>query len=169
MKYAGGLLFSSSMDHVAVIEKSRPARFAGKLFPQGGHVEVGETPRQAVSRECEEELGVVIEDEKWIPIAITKTSDNGELMSTFFAASDEVFKAVTKTEENVRVMETSALVLQCIQKPETVASDLLTFIALAQQAKFAPQHVVHFDRHSDVNQDLEDDVFHKVKKALPKP
>ena len=144
MKYASGLLFSSSMDHVAVVEKSRPARFAGKLFPQGGHVEVGETPRQAVSRECEEELGVQIKDEHWVPIAITKTNDNGELMATFFASSDKIFDAVTTTEESVFVMKTSDLVVQCIQKPDTVASDLLTFIALAQQAKNSPQQVVHF-------------------------
>ena len=169
MKYANGLLFSHAMEYVAVIEKSRPTRFAGKLFPAGGHVEVGESPAEAMSREGEEELGVLIAPESWTPIAITKTTDNGELMATFFSVSDRVFDAKTCSEEAVHVMKTSDLVLQCLQKPDTVAADLFTFIALAQCAHRTPQRVAHFDRWSEVDPNPEDGVFTSVKKALPKP
>lgn len=37
----------------------------------GGHVEVGESPRQAVERECLEELGVAVHDP--VPIALRHT------------------------------------------------------------------------------------------------
>lgn len=169
MKYANGLLFSSTMEHVAVIEKSRPARFAGKLFPGGGHVEMGESPAEAMAREGEEELGVLIAPEDWTPIAITKTTDNGELMATFFAVSDRVFDARTCSEETVHVMKTSDLVLQCLQKPDTVATDLLTFIALAQHAHAKPQQVAHFDRWTEVDPNPEDGIFSKTKRTSLKP
>ena len=37
----------------------------------GGHIEPGESPRQAVSRECLEELGVCIGDPRPIPMTVS--------------------------------------------------------------------------------------------------
>lgn len=46
----------------------------------GGHIEPGETPAQAVIRECAEEIGVRIRDPRPFPMAFT---DPGIAMSAF--------------------------------------------------------------------------------------
>jgi 8-oxo-dGTP diphosphatase len=46
-------------DRVLVIKRTKPEQEAYWVFPGGG-VDDGETPEQAVQRECHEELGVDI-------------------------------------------------------------------------------------------------------------
>ena len=169
MKYANGLLFSQDMQTVAVINKNRPAYLAGKLSPAGGHVELGESPANAMSREYEEEAGVWIAVEDWRPLAVTKTRDQGALLATFFALSDLVHESETKTEETVIVMKTADLVLQCLQHPNSVADDLLIFIALAKKTQTMPQPVAAFDDFSAIDEQTENEMFMKTKKTMAKP
>lgn len=55
--YVVGFLFDSN-GHVVLIEKNRPEWQAGRLNGVGGKIEFGETIRDAMIREFEEETGV---------------------------------------------------------------------------------------------------------------
>lgn len=169
MKYANGLLFSPDMKHVALLEKNRPAFLSGKLCPVGGHVEAGESPAEAMARKYLEEAGVQIEPDQWVPLALTKTRDQGAMLATFFAVSDRVQESTTCTQERVIVMATSEAVLQCLEIPNSVADDLLVFIALAVKASTTPQPVASFDNFSEIAQISEDLFSTKKKKTLAKP
>ncbi|HEY6739341.1 MAG TPA: (deoxy)nucleoside triphosphate pyrophosphohydrolase [Actinopolymorphaceae bacterium] len=48
-------------DRVLAQQRARPRELAGKWELPGGRVEPGESEREAVVRECEEELGVRVE------------------------------------------------------------------------------------------------------------
>jgi 8-oxo-dGTP diphosphatase len=58
--YVVGFLFSPDYKKVVLIRKNRPQWQVGKLNGVGGHVEVGEFPCDAMSREFVEETGVYL-------------------------------------------------------------------------------------------------------------
>lgn len=60
-------------DDLVLLVHRHPAR---RWYPDcwdlvGGHVEAGESPRQAVTRECLEELGVAVNDPQPMPLAVS--------------------------------------------------------------------------------------------------
>lgn len=169
MKYVNAMAFSMDMDCMAVLLKNRPESLAGKLCPPGGRVEPGESPQDAVSREFHQEAGVLIAPHKWAPIALTTTADNGELMGTFLVFDDSVMQAHTMEDEPVFVRRTMDVIEQCIEKPTTVAPDLLTFIALSKKAQHQPQAIVKFDNFSEIDQDPEDGLFTRPVRTKLKP
>ena len=59
-EYCLGFMFSSDKKHVLLIEKKRPVWQEGKLNGIGGHIEEGETPNEAMVRECKEETGIIV-------------------------------------------------------------------------------------------------------------
>jgi 8-oxo-dGTP diphosphatase len=71
---------------VALIEKRRPTWQAGKLNGIGGKIETGESPRQAMVREFEEETGFHVDD--WRCFAILRHNEN--LIYMFTAEHDLV-------------------------------------------------------------------------------
>lgn len=54
-EYVAGFMFDA--DRVALVVKNRPEWQKGKMNGIGGHIESGETPEQAMSREFVEETG----------------------------------------------------------------------------------------------------------------
>ena len=64
----------------------------------GGRVETGETLMQAISRECEEELGSMPEYLKLVPLEKFTTSDQGFVYHTFFCSVDREFVPVLNEE-----------------------------------------------------------------------
>lgn len=73
-KYVLGFLFSYNRDRVLLIQKNRPEWQRGKLNGVGGHIEIGETPIQAMNRECKEESG--LEVDPWRQFLIIESTDN---------------------------------------------------------------------------------------------
>ena len=63
--YVVGFAFSEDCTRVVLVKKKRPDWQAGKLNGVGGHIESGETPYEAVSREFKEETGVLIPQWRW--------------------------------------------------------------------------------------------------------
>ncbi len=57
-RYVVGYLFNEKGE-VCLIEKKRPEWQKGRLNGVGGHIEDGETPQQAMTREFEEEAGAI--------------------------------------------------------------------------------------------------------------
>ena len=64
----------------------------GHLCPPGGHIEAGETPREAVIREIEEELGVTVRpgDLEFACVAARKTAA-GETVAYEFVIRDKEY------------------------------------------------------------------------------
>jgi len=59
-RYVLGFLFSSNKEFVFLIKKNRPDWQSGKLNGIGGHIELGELIDEAMTREFQEETGVLI-------------------------------------------------------------------------------------------------------------
>jgi 8-oxo-dGTP pyrophosphatase MutT (NUDIX family) len=81
-----GIVFVTSKKNILLLQKHNKKW----TFP-GGHTEIGETPIQTATRECEEELGVLpfnIEI-KEPPLIIVK---NNNLLYSFFQYIDTPFK-----------------------------------------------------------------------------
>ena len=69
-QYVVGFMFNQAKTQVALIRKARPAWQAGLLNGIGGHIEPGETPRQAMVREFREETGRETVESDWEPVCI---------------------------------------------------------------------------------------------------
>ena len=65
LNYVAGFLFSQDLTHVVLLEKQSPAWQKGLFNGVGGKIEDGESPIQAMVRECEEETGVFISENNW--------------------------------------------------------------------------------------------------------
>ena len=74
--YVIGFLFAPRYQRVVLIEKRKPAWMAGYLNGIGGKIEPGETPEEAIARECAEECGVNLPPHAWSKIA-TETGAGG--------------------------------------------------------------------------------------------
>lgn len=72
--YVVGFLFTHGHRDVALIRKNKPEWQRGRYNGIGGKIELGENPKQAMTREFLEEAGVVIND--WEPF-ITLSFFNG--------------------------------------------------------------------------------------------
>jgi 8-oxo-dGTP diphosphatase len=60
-KYVVGFLFNQDTNKVCLIRKNRPQWQKGRLNGVGGHIEDGENPKAAMTREFQEEAGEVID------------------------------------------------------------------------------------------------------------
>lgn len=97
--YVLGFLFDEGRDHVLLIQKRRPAWQFGRLNGIGGKIEAGETPLQAMARECEEEAGLTDLDWQHTATLIGQTFH----VEVFAAFSLAAFYAQQKTDETLRI------------------------------------------------------------------
>lgn len=77
--YVLGLVFSQYEGRIALLRKKRPDWQVGKLNGIGGHIEPGETPKEAMIREAEEEVGLKLGGGCWEEIATLRKSRTWEL------------------------------------------------------------------------------------------
>lgn len=98
-------------EHIALIEKKKPTFHAGMLNGIGGHIEVGESPLEAMRREFREETGVNIE--KWNQFAHLVVGNWRVHM--FRAFNNKILDVRTTTDEQVRLLCRSGLYrLNCV-------------------------------------------------------
>ena len=107
MAYVIGFVFSKSLDRVVMIKKNRPDFLAGKLNGVGGKVDANELPTHAMRRECREETGLDII--RWIKFSTIEIESNGVIVHCFFAVSNRIDSAETRTDEPVSIHEISSL------------------------------------------------------------
>lgn len=95
--------FAKSLDdkRVLLLQKVRPAFMAGLYNGVGGHIEEGETPVAAMTRECEEEAGLRIPEEHWVLLDVMTDEQTYEV--NVFYAFAEIDQAHAKTDEPVEV------------------------------------------------------------------
>lgn len=99
-KYVVGFLFNPEKDKVILIQKNRPNWQKGLYNGVGGHIEIGETPGQAMIREFHEETGVLIM--QWLEYALIKGADYEVYF--FHASSKKYNKARKMTDESICIM-----------------------------------------------------------------
>ena len=103
--YSCGFLFSTDRKRVLLIRKRRPAWQAGKLNGIGGKIEPGESPAEAMRRECREEAGLDIPDWQEV-LTLTGADDAGSGVAWrghFFRAFGDVDAARTMTDEQLEL------------------------------------------------------------------
>lgn len=90
-KMVVGFVFNEIFTRCLLIRKNRPKWMEGLLNGIGGHIEEGETPEEAMKRECFEECGLEISN--WKEICIM----SGENWSVdVFAATADLYGVKTK-------------------------------------------------------------------------
>ena len=94
MDYVVGLPFSSRRDRLLLIRKARPTWQAGLLNGIGGKLESGETARQAMHRESEEEAGLATD---WRDLAVLQ--GEGFRIDFFTAFDDAILDCEARTDE----------------------------------------------------------------------
>ncbi len=70
-----GFAFTADRGSVILIRKERPEWQKGKLNGVGGHIEQGEHPNKAMTREFEEETGVHVKAERWTRVVMMEGHD----------------------------------------------------------------------------------------------
>lgn len=101
--YVVGFLFQE--DRVCLIRKNKPEWQRGRLNGVGGKIEEGETARQAMIREFEEETGTRFTD--WRPFAVLAHHDAMVLM--FAGEAPEDLEVSSPTSEQVAWVGTNQL------------------------------------------------------------
>lgn len=69
-----GFAFTADRGSVILIRKNRPEWQKGKLNGVGGHIEQGEHPADAMTREFHEETGLFIRKERWERVVMMEGS-----------------------------------------------------------------------------------------------
>src|ERR1041385_6218578 len=106
-EYVCGFAFTDDMNDVVLIRKNRPEWQAGLLNGVGGHIEPGEGPAEAMTREVAEETGVETKVEDWTQFAVL----DGDLFRVYFfmARTDDAYEVQTMTDEKVQLIATEFL------------------------------------------------------------
>jgi 8-oxo-dGTP diphosphatase len=104
--YVVGFMFSERLQTVLLIRKTKPAWQAGMLNGVGGKIESGELPIDAMIREFEEETG--LRYRSWLQFHRERFR-NGMVVHFFAAASLEIDKARSTTEEEIAIVSADRL------------------------------------------------------------
>lgn len=102
-RYALGFVQSLNGERVLLIQKNRPVFLAGLYNGVGGHIEEGETPLQAVARECEEEADLRISDDSWTQMGVISDGESFEVH--VFSARFDITKALARTDEPLQIFD----------------------------------------------------------------
>lgn len=97
--YVVGLIVDK-FDYVLLIRKNRPEWQAGRLNGIGGRVEEGETPYEAMVRECSEECGLGLYN--WLQLG-TVTNNTNYTLYYFIAETSNIIAAKSMTDEEVEI------------------------------------------------------------------
>ena len=106
-RYVLGLMLSPDRKHVVLIRKNRPSFLAGLLNGVGGHIEEGETPVEAMTREFNEEAGLDVPQSAWTCLGVL-TGDTYEVLF-YFVLDDRFAEVRTLTDEPVQSYERISL------------------------------------------------------------
>ncbi len=107
IQYVVGFLFDEVRENVLLIRKSKPERQKGRLNGVGGKLEAGETFRQAMEREFQEEAGMTILAMDWNE-SVTLVGPEYEV--AFFWCIGDLSLAKTMTDEPLEIHRVDSLV-----------------------------------------------------------
>ena len=105
-RYVLGFLFDPTCTSVTLIRKNRPDWQRGLYNGIGGHVEMNESPNDAIAREFEEETGVRID--AWEEFCVL-TDSSTYVVHCYRVRSAKINGVSSTTDEEVIVCEISDL------------------------------------------------------------
>jgi len=121
-KYVVGFYFVQNPDTVLLIRKNRPQWQMGKLNGIGGHVELNESPVEAMRREFEEEAGLDVL--AWKPFLEIGGHDYYLYCYMYKGSRDEMGKIHAVTDEKLEWHPAKSL-------PENIIPNLAWIVPLA--------------------------------------
>lgn len=105
-KWVVGFLFCK--DQVLLIRKKRPSWHMGQLNGMGGKIEEGESPREAMKRECKEECGLEVD---WHHYVTIRAGNHGWSLWVFRAFTHQKYLSQMKqlTDEELILIPVGAV------------------------------------------------------------
>lgn len=104
MQAVVGIMLDASRENILLLKKTHPSWQVGRFNGPGGKVELGETPLQAMHRECLEETSLDIQN--WIEMVVV---DYRRMCVHYFMTVAEIYKAISMTDESCFTFVTSSL------------------------------------------------------------
>jgi 8-oxo-dGTP pyrophosphatase MutT (NUDIX family) len=133
-RYAQSIVFSPDFSHVMVLTKRHGPEFLiGRLNFPGGHIEEGESPEEAASRECKEEADITVSPDAWLLARYRRFGSTAELY-TYCAVSADIFSARSMTDELIEVRMALPTIVDAWQFPELFCPDFMSLLASAIEA-----------------------------------
>ena len=144
-RYVAGFLFADLRTRVLLVRKARPNWQKGKLNGIGGHIEPGETPEQAMSREFAEETGIRIDYWRCFATLIGKTDDKPWEVFWYVSAVAQSadYKLISQPDEPVGWYPLNT----CRETMPPVMPNLHWLIPMAKGRIEALENVKHFTIH----------------------
>lgn len=105
VEYVAGFAFNQAKTDVLLIRKNRPDWQAGKWNAIGGHIEPGESPRNAMRREFREESG--LEVYSWNDLCALR--GEGFVVHFFYAENVDIRDSCSMTDELVAAFPVGAV------------------------------------------------------------
>lgn len=144
-QFVVGFIFTKDEQHTLLIQKNRPEFQRGKYNGVGGGVQDGETPLQAMIRECREETGLHIED--WKPfcglgIPAKQSQYNANVIVHFFCAFDDSIAQsqyanyCTSPSEPLKIFLTETVLQDPEQVPTLCNTRWLIMMALTDHSGY---------------------------------
>lgn len=127
--YVTGFMYSTDKKRVVLIEKINPEWQRGYLNGVGGKIEQGETPEIAMSREFEEETGVLTAPEKWKIFVVINGAEKYKVYF-LYTLSDDLVNVQTVEEEKVGIYDVDDL-------PQNVLHNLRWLIPMSLDSKLS--------------------------------
>jgi 8-oxo-dGTP diphosphatase len=130
--YVVGFMFNPMENAVLLLRKNRPSWQVGKLNGIGGRIENGESPIQAMRRECIEEVGIAVDS--WSEFCVLSDERGWEIH--FLSAVGPILNASAITDEKPEVVSVFEL-------PFDVIPNLKWLIPMALSMRF--ERIDYFD------------------------
>ncbi len=127
--YVTGFMYSTDKQRVVLIEKINPEWQRGRLNGVGGKIEKDETPEMAMSREFEEETGVVTASEAWKVFAVI-TGGHEYKVYFLYTIDDNLTQAKTVEAEKVGIYDVDDM-------PQNVLHNLKWLIPMSLDDKLS--------------------------------
>lgn len=102
VRYVLGLVFNEDLSKVLLLRKNKPANQKGLLNGIGGKIEPGEMPAYAMTRECAEEVGLIIQTYRWVSLPPLEYPDAEVICFTVKVTNEEFMEARQMEEEALK-------------------------------------------------------------------
>lgn len=134
IRYVVGFIFSWDMKNVILIKKQHPDWQKGRLNGIGGSIQPGETPTEAMIRECKEETGLILKT-GWQEFLLCEDKDRQIMLYCFrnIVFGDYLKQAKTMTDEAISIVDAETA---SNLSPQSMIGNLRVLLRMAMDKNF---------------------------------